>query len=82
MRAMRGGRVVECCTCLTVAVSDESVGDDPQRVEPPATSIICVDCGGTAHLITPPSEDGMWYVGDVTAYRCSDCRDRWDLVLE
>ena len=82
MRAMRGGRVVECCTCLTVSVSDESVGDDPQRVEPPATTIICVDCGGTAHLITPPSEDGMWYVGDVTTYRCSDCRDRWDLVLE
>ncbi len=66
--------------CLTVAVHDEENGE-LQRAEPPASTIICVDCGGTAHLITPAPEDGEWYVGDVTAYRCSDCRDRWDLVL-
>jgi len=23
----------------------------------------------------------LWLVGDVVAYRCSDCLDRWDLVL-
>jgi hypothetical protein len=49
--------------------------------EPPTESIICVDCGGTAHLLTRPPEDNLWLVGDVVAYRCSDCLDRWDLVL-
>jgi hypothetical protein len=24
----------------------------------------------------------MWEPGDVVAYRCQDCLDRWDLVLE
>ena len=47
----------------------------------PRETIICVDCGGTAHLITPPREGGEWYEGDVVTYRCSDCRDRWDLEL-
>lgn len=48
---------------------------------PPETST-CVDCGGVAHLLTPPREDGVWMVGDVITYRCSDCRDRWDIILE
>jgi len=64
----------------------ESVSDEPDalsaRAEPPDASIVCVDCGGTAHLITPAREDQLWFVGDIVAYRCSDCRDRWDLVLE
>ena len=64
----------------------ESVSDEPEaplsRAEPPDASIVCVDCGGTAHLITPAREDGTWFVGDVATYRCSDCRDRWDLVVE
>lgn len=51
----------------------------------PAQSIVCVDCGGPAHLITPPptDENGMdgWMVGDVVAYRCRDCLDRWDIEL-
>lgn len=47
----------------------------------PRETIDCVDCGGTAHLVTAPREDGKWLVGDVVAYRCSDCRDRWDLEL-
>lgn len=47
----------------------------------PRETIICVDCGGTAHLITPPREGGEWFEGDVVTYRCSDCRDRWDLEL-
>jgi hypothetical protein len=50
-------------------------------VEPPEREIICVDCGGTAYLITPPREDDTWWPGDVVAYRCRDCLDRWDLVL-
>ena len=24
----------------------------------------------------------MWYPGDIVAYRCQDCLDRWDIVLE
>ena len=49
--------------------------------EPPTESIICVDCGGIAHLLTYPPHDGLWLAGDIVAYRCSDCMDRWDLVL-
>jgi hypothetical protein len=48
-------------------------------LEPPDV-ITCVDCGGEAHRITFPREEG-WEAGDVVAYRCRDCRDRWDLVL-
>ncbi len=49
-------------------------------------SIQCVDCGGTCHLLTPPyrDEDGGvgFEEGDVVSYRCSDCLDRWDIVVE
>lgn len=47
----------------------------------PRETIICVDCGGTAHLITAPRENDAWFEGDVVSYRCQDCRDRWDLEL-
>lgn len=50
------------------------------RVEP-ENEIVCVDCGGRCFLISHPREDGMWLPGEVVAYRCQDCRDRWDLVL-
>lgn len=42
--------------------------------------ITCVDCGGTAHRISYVPPEG-WEPGDVVAYRCADCRDRWDLVV-
>ena len=42
--------------------------------------IVCVDCGGRCHLLTPPPDEGF-LAGDVVAYRCSDCLDRWDVVL-
>ena len=42
---------------------------------------MCVDCGGTAHRLSYPPHEG-WQVGDVVAYRCADCLDRWDLVLD
>ena len=48
----------------------------------PAETIVCVDCGGRAHLISYPPEDERGEPGDVVTYRCSDCLDRWDLVLE
>lgn len=47
----------------------------------PRETIICIDCGGPAHLITAPREDDGWFAGDVVSYRCRDCRDRWDLEL-
>ena len=46
------------------------------------TEIICVECGGRAHLITPvPSEEEL-EPGDILVYRCADCMDRWDIVYE
>jgi hypothetical protein len=72
---------------LNYAVSNNS-GDSLEpdefvsgRAETPSESIICVDCGGNAHLLTHPPKDGVWQIGEVVAYRCSECRDRWDIVL-
>lgn len=48
----------------------------------PAPEIVCVDCGGRAFLLTAAPEDRLWAVGEIVAYRCEDCLDRWDLVLE
>jgi len=47
-------------------------------VQAPST-IICVDCGGTCHLLAHPETD--FEPGDPVAYRCADCMDRWDLVM-
>ncbi len=44
-------------------------------------TITCVECGGTAHLISFEPEEGF-APGDVLVYRCSDCLDRWDVVYE
>lgn len=43
-------------------------------------TIVCVDCGETAHLISFPPEEG-WSIGDPIAYRCRGCNDRWDLIV-
>ncbi|WCO68395.1 hypothetical protein PO878_06590 [Iamia majanohamensis] len=43
--------------------------------------IDCIDCGGRCGRITFPPEEGGWEPGDVVAYRCEDCLDRWDLVV-
>lgn len=45
----------------------------------PDETIECVECGGVAHLLTPPGEDG-YAPGDLLTYRCTDCMDRFDLV--
>jgi hypothetical protein len=42
--------------------------------------IVCVDCGGRAHYLGHPDDD--LEPGDVAAYRCEDCLDRWDLVVD
>ena len=48
----------------------------------PPPHIVCVDCGGTCHLISLLPDDEPLVPGTVLAYRCQDCRDRWDLVWE
>jgi len=45
-------------------------------------TIVCVDCGGVCHLLTRRPADYPWESGDVAAYRCSDCLDRWDIIIE
>jgi len=52
---------------------------EPELV--PEEVIDCIDCGGVAHLLTYPPEDGIWRPGDLATYRCEDCLDRWDLLL-
>lgn len=47
----------------------------------PDQTITCIDCGGRASLLTPEPPSGVWEEGDIVAYRCRDCLDRWDLVL-
>jgi hypothetical protein len=45
-------------------------------------TIICVDCGGVCHRISYADPEIGFQPGDVVAYRCSDCLDRWDLVFD
>ena len=47
----------------------------------PEATITCIDCGGRAHLLTTWPPDDPPQPGDIVSYRCSDCMDRWDLVL-
>lgn len=44
-------------------------------------TIVCVDCGGTCHLISHVDEEDPPQPGDILVYRCSDCLDRWDLEI-
>jgi hypothetical protein len=52
---------------------------DPYPAVP--DTIVCVDCGGICHLLSTPPPDDPFEAGDVVAYRCEDCMDRWDLVV-
>ncbi len=49
---------------------------DPVKAPP---TIVCVDCGGTCHLLAHPEHE--FQPGDPVAYRCELCMDRWDLVM-
>jgi len=42
--------------------------------------ITCVDCGGRCSLISYEPDEGF-EPGDIVAYRCADCLDRWDIEL-
>lgn len=43
-------------------------------------TIVCVECQGTCHRLGHPPEEG-YNPGDVVAYRCAECQDRWDVVV-
>ena len=45
-------------------------------------TIVCVDCGSTCHLLTPIDPEDPPEAGDVVAYRCEACADRWDVVVD
>lgn len=47
----------------------------------PLRTIACMECGGSAHLITHLDAEDPVLPGDVLAYRCPDCLDRWDVVV-
>jgi hypothetical protein len=47
----------------------------------PATVIVCVDCGGRAHLVQADDPESPYQPGDIAVYRCEDCLDRWDVEL-
>ncbi|MCU1458008.1 MAG: hypothetical protein JWL73_2100 [Actinomycetia bacterium] len=44
-------------------------------------NIVCVDCGGKCHLLTHRDDEIPFRPGDIVAYRCEDCVDRWDVVV-
>ncbi len=46
------------------------------------TAYDCIECGGTAHLISFLPDDGEIEEGTPLAYRCTDCHDRFDVVWE
>jgi hypothetical protein len=43
--------------------------------------IVCIDCGGWAHLLTRWDDEDPPKPGDLATYRCEDCLDRWDLII-
>lgn len=45
----------------------------------PPSSIVCVDCGETAYLLSVRGEEGQ---DRIAVYRCAGCWDRWDVVIE
>jgi hypothetical protein len=51
----------------------------PDAVQLPHT-IVCVDCGGAAHLLQ--SQEGDTEGSVIAAYRCELCLDRWDVEFE
>lgn len=53
----------------------------PGGMEAPQT-IACVECGAEAGRLTHLPEGEGFIPGDVVAYVCPDCDQRFDLVVE
>jgi len=45
------------------------------------TTIVCVECGGIAHLVSFEPHEG-WEPGAIVAFACEDCDHRHDLVID
>lgn len=65
MAAYRGALAGSCHTRLMATVPD---------------TIDCIECGGTCHRLSHEPDVGF-APGDVVAYRCADCQDRFDVVV-
>ena len=65
----------------SLAAMADSPGETGARGLDVAEHIVCVDCGGLCHRLSYEPHEG-WEPGDVVAYCCEDCLDRWDIVLE
>ncbi len=50
------------------------------NARPPAT-IACMECGGECFLLYEIKPDDEYEGGDIVAYRCPDCRERWDMEI-
>jgi DNA-directed RNA polymerase subunit RPC12/RpoP len=44
--------------------------------------IACMECGGQAHLVQALDPEMPVVAGDVLVYVCSDCNQRWDVVVD
>ena len=45
-------------------------------------TIACMECGGIAYPLVTYAPDTVPEPGDVVPYRCAECAERWDIVLE
>lgn len=45
-------------------------------------TIACMECGGLAHALVRYAPDAAPEPGDIVPYRCAECAERWDVVLE
>lgn len=43
--------------------------------------IHCVECGGMCGRLTQRPHDDPFEPGDIVAYRCGDCLERFDMEL-
>lgn len=48
----------------------------------PPQQITCIDCLGTASLISFLPDDEEIEPGTALAYRCADCLERFDVVID
>lgn len=51
---------------------------EPADVPP---TLVCHECGGTAHLLVTLDPDEILWPGQSLPYRCADCLDRLDVVV-
>ncbi len=47
----------------------------------PPEAITCVECGADAKLMSYLPEDGEVEAGTPLAYRCTECTERFDVVM-